>query len=198
MREAMTAMTAVTMTATVALAAGGGAAAVQGAGEGHAAHGLRMGGQFEAPSGGGVLQAVTYDEELVPAGARIGVGQRVTNGTMVVSVAVEGVEPGHAFGVHVHTAPCTADPDDAGGHYQHRPGEEPWRANPRNEVWLDLTADASGRGAEEARHGWVFREGEARSVVLHEHATAVGGHHGGTPGDAGERVACFTVPFAGE
>jgi Cu-Zn family superoxide dismutase len=186
------------MTAAVAAAA-----AAAGPVVGEAASGLEMGGRFEAAAGGGGggggdIQAVTYNEELVPAGARIGVGQRVTNGTMTVRVEVEGVQSGHTFGVHVHTAPCTADPDDAGGHYQNRPGEEPWRANPDNEVWLDLTADASGRGAVEARQEWVFRDGEARSVVLHEHATETGGHHGGTPGDAGERVACFTVPFTGE
>jgi Cu-Zn family superoxide dismutase len=178
-----------TVVATVALLA-----AVPGEGS----YGLRARGEFGPPGGAGVLTAVTYDEELVPAGATITVDQRITGGdSMAVSVTVEGARAGHTFGAHVHTDPCTADPDAAGAHYQNAPGEEPWRANPRNEVWLDFTTDTSGLGAATARQEWVFREGGARSLVLHEHATSSGGHHGETPGDAGERVACFTVPFAG-
>jgi superoxide dismutase, Cu-Zn family len=141
--------------------------------------------------------AVTYDEALVPHGAGITVGQRVDDGRMVIEVEADGVRRGHTFGVHVHTDPCGADPDAAGDHYQDRPGEQPWRANPHNEVWLDFTADEAGSGGGEVRQEWIFRDGGARSVVLHEHVTDTGLHHDGAPGDAGDRVACFTVPFAG-
>ncbi|MEO3751012.1 superoxide dismutase family protein [Streptomyces sp. B6B3] len=150
-----------------------------------------------APVEDGTPVALTYDATLVPAGAAITVTQhQVGEGTMV-AVAVDGVAPGHTFGGHVHTEPCADDPAAAGGHYQDRPGEDPGLANPGNEVWLDFTADASGDGRAVALQDWSFREGGAGSVVLHEHATETG-HHGGTPGHAGDRVACVTVPFVGE
>lgn len=160
---------------------------------------LRARGSFAPTDGSGALQAVTYDEELVPAGARIRLSQRIAEGPdagMMIEMAVDGVREGHTFGVHVHTDPCGADPDASGDHYQNEPGDEPWRANPRNEVWLDFTADRQGGGEARSRQDWIFRPGEANSVVLHEHATETG-HHGGMPGEAGDRVACFTVPFTG-
>ncbi len=144
----------------------------------------------------GTPVALTYDETLVPAGSGVTVTQHEVSGRTVVSVAVEDVAPGHTFGGHVHTAPCADDPAAAGGHYRHQSGDEPELANPTNEVWLDLTTDGSGAGGAVAVQDWLFREGEARSVVLHEHATDAG-HHGGTPGFAGDRVACVTVPFGG-
>ncbi|KAB8170822.1 superoxide dismutase family protein [Streptomyces sp. 3MP-14] len=148
-----------------------------------------------APNGTG---AVTYDEELVPAGADIAVLQWLGEGRTRVELRVEGVNPGHTYGAHVHTNPCGDAPEDSGPHYQNRPGEGAEAANPanpENEVWLDLTADGQGAGVATARQNWLFREGEAGSVVIHERATSHG-HHG-TPGDAGARVACFTVPFRG-
>jgi Cu-Zn family superoxide dismutase len=139
-----------------------------------------------------VLRAVTYDETLVPSGATIEVGQRITGDRMSVEVTLRGVLPGHTYGAHVHTEPCGADPAAAGGHYQNEPGV----VNEHNEVWLDFTADENGAGQAVSRHDWIFREGEAGSVVVHEHATSTG-RDGTTPGDAGDRVACLTVPFAG-
>lgn len=83
--------------------------------------------------------------------------------------------------MHVHTSPCGADPAAAGPHYQHRPAAT---ADPVNEVWLDFRTDEEGDGRAEALHGWGFREGGARSVIIHDRQ-----------GGAGERAACFTVPF---
>ncbi|SOD60200.1 superoxide dismutase, Cu-Zn family [Streptomyces zhaozhouensis] len=151
-------------------------------------------GEF-APVGAGGTDAVTYDEELVAAGATVEVVQWVGDGRTRVELRVDGLVPGHTYGTHVHTEPCGPDPADSGPHYQHEPSDRPGAANPSNEVWLDLTADGEGAGAATARQDWYFRAGEANSVVVHEHATSRG-HHG-TPGDAGARVACFTVPFRG-
>lgn len=153
--------------------------------------------RFASPSGDTVPTAVTYDESLVPEGARISVKQRVKNGRMAIRLQVAGVEPGYTFGAHVHTAPCGVDPAEAGGHYQNEPGEDPELATPENEVWLDVTTDADGAGSSVARQDWVFREGEAGSVVLHELPTSTG-EDGHVPGHAGDRAACFTVPFYGE
>ncbi|MDT0266758.1 superoxide dismutase family protein [Streptomyces sp. DSM 44915] len=163
------------------------------------ASGWSWSGVFAAPAGdfrpAVVEAAVTYDEELVPAGAAIAVTQRVVEGRTRVELRVEGVNPGHTYGAHVHTSPCGDRPGDSGPHYQDEPSDDPRAANPENEVWLDVTADGRGAGRSTARQDWLFRADEAHSVVLHEHATATG-HHG-TPGDAGARVACFTLPFQG-
>jgi Cu-Zn family superoxide dismutase len=129
--------------------------------------------------------AFTYNKKLVPVGSWVQVGQRTApGGATTVTLRVEGLKPGHAYGVHVHTKPCAADPAAAGGHYQHKPSTDPAAVNPRNEVWLDFTTDRKGSGKASAHHSWGFRQGEAGSVVIHDE-----------PGSAGARVGCFTVPF---
>ncbi|MGK5531365.1 superoxide dismutase family protein [Streptomyces sp. URMC 129] len=173
------------------LATAGTAVAADGPGVGL----LLASGQFEpVPAAADeVPEAVTYDEELVPEGAVILVTESVVAGTTTIKVLVSGLVPGHTYGTHIHTDPCGADPAASGGHYQDVPGV----ATPENEVWLDLTADESGVGAAVAHQDWVFREGGANAIVLHEHATSHG-HDGEEPGTAGDRAACFTVPLAGE
>ncbi|OEV02878.1 hypothetical protein AN216_13765 [Streptomyces oceani] len=158
---------------------------------------MRASGEFGPAGADG--KAVTYDERLVPHGAGVKVTQRADRDGMSVAVRVRGVAADHTFGVHVHTGVCTADPDAAGPHYQNvrdpePPSTDPEYANPRNEVWLDFTSDDDGTARSAAWHPWQFRPGEARSVVLHERATS---SEPGEAGMAGERVACFTVPFMG-
>ncbi|HET6858738.1 MAG TPA: superoxide dismutase family protein [Streptomyces sp.] len=143
---------------------------------------LRAEGRFAPPGALIPSDAVTYDMELVPAAAFIEVEQKSDASGTHVRARVRGVRPGHAYGAHVHTAPCGARPEDAGPHYQHV--LDPDRVDPANEVWLDFTADARGEGAASAHHAWGLRPGEARSVVIHR-----------APGGGGERVACFSVPF---
>ncbi|MEU5362638.1 superoxide dismutase family protein [Streptomyces sp. NPDC005925] len=148
---------------------------------------MRTAARFAPPTAFVPSAAVTYDNDLVPAGSGIEVRQEMRTGgarTTTVRLRVTGLRPGHAYGAHVHREPCGADPAAAGGHYQHRPSGDPAAVNPRNEVWLDFTADGRGGGTASARHDWGFRRGQASSVVLH-----------GAPGGSGVRVACFTVPF---
>lgn len=114
-----------------------------------------------------------------------------------VFLALRGVAPHHHFGIHVHTKPCGTKPDSSGPHYQNakdpkQPSVNPTYANPRNEVWLDLTTNGSGDGRSQSFVKWHFRPGEARSVVIHEHATST---KAGKAGMAGDRVACINVPF---
>ncbi|WP_346427622.1 superoxide dismutase family protein [Streptomyces sp. AcE210] len=181
--------------AAAVLAAGSGAAAggtegggtVGGATVDLGGYGVRGAARFSPPNAFVASPALTYDMELVPAGARIEVVQRAGHGR--VSVRVERLAAGRAYGAHAHQGECGGDPAAAGGHYQRRedpvqPSTDPACANPENEVWLGFTTDAHGAGAATARQGWEFRPGEARSVVLH-----------GMPGGAGARIACFTVPF---
>ncbi|MFJ5043299.1 superoxide dismutase family protein [Streptomyces sp. NPDC088719] len=142
---------------------------------------MRAAGVFSPPGSFVPSDALTYDTRLVPAGARIEVTEFADPSGTRVGTRLRGLVPGRAYGMHVHTSPCGADPAAAGPHYQHRPAAT---ADPVNEVWLDFRTDEEGDGRAEALHGWGFREGGARSVIIHDRQ-----------GGAGERAACFTVPF---
>ncbi|GGV14743.1 superoxide dismutase family protein [Streptomyces spectabilis] len=142
---------------------------------------VRAEGRFAPPTAFVPSSAITYDQRLVPAASWIEVTQRSDQRGTRVSLRVKGLEPGYAYGVHVHQKPCGADPAAAGPHYQNEPGP----MNPENEVWLDFTAGKSGSGKASALHDWGFRRGEAAAVVLHREQ-----------GGAGDRLACFSVPFA--
>lgn len=63
-------------------------------------------------------------------------------------------------------------------------------ANPQNEVWLDVTTRADGRGSSVATHPWAFAP-PPRSLVIHATTTKTGP---ADAGDAGARVACLTLP----
>ncbi|MGR4853429.1 superoxide dismutase family protein [Streptomyces sp. LARHCF252] len=148
-------------------------------------HSVRAEARFDVPGAADRSAALTYDRSLVPVDSWIEVRQHTApGGPTTVRLKVAGMKPGHAYGVHVHRKPCGADPEAAGGHYQHRPSSDPQHVSPDNEVWLDFTADQRGAGTASARHDWGFRPGEASSVVIHD-----------VPGGAGARAACFTVPF---
>ncbi|MFE2676057.1 superoxide dismutase family protein [Streptomyces hygroscopicus] len=160
--------------------------------------------------------AVTYDKSLVPTSASVfiaearvggkgmehhegasGGAQHGKHGGTFVFLSLRGVAADHHFGIHVHTKPCGAKPDEAGPHYQNtkdpkQPSTNPKYANPHNEVWLDLTTNSAGKGYSKAWVKWHFRSGQARSVVIHKHAT---GTTSGKAGEAGARVACINVPF---
>ncbi|MFD8728420.1 superoxide dismutase family protein [Streptomyces sp. NPDC059611] len=143
---------------------------------------MRADGVF-SPSGSFVpSDALTYDTALVPAAARIEITHYADRTSHRVGTRLRGLVPNRAYGMHVHTSPCAADPASAGPHYQHRTSAT---ADPDNEVWLDFRTDGKGNGEAEARHEWGFRDGGARSVIVHD-----------AQGGAGKRVACFTVPFA--
>ncbi|MGK5684409.1 hypothetical protein [Actinoplanes sp. URMC 104] len=141
--------------------------------------------------------AITYDPAVVPPGASATVSIAENPRGMDVRVQAAGLIPRRAYGAHLHTAPCTAVPDDAGPHYQHRadpskPSVDPSYANPRNEVWLDFTADGYGTATASSALGWTFAaDRPARSLVLHAQATRTGP---GVAGTAGPRVACLTLP----
>lgn len=144
-------------------------------------------------------EAVTYDRAKVPSGASIAVTREVEDDDTTVRLRVSGLLPNRTYGAHVHTGQCGARPADSAPHYQHRKAPaksvaDPRYANPRNEVWLDFTTDAEGNGEAVSEQDWTFRPGEARSVVLHDERT---GTAQGSAGEAGARLACFTVPFNG-
>ena len=145
-------------------------------------------------------RAITYDPKVVPPGATAQLTIARTAGGTTVRLTAAGLVPRRAYGAHLHTRPCTATPDDAGPHFQHSPDPkaaasppsvDPAYANPRNEVWLDFTADARGTGTAGTNQNWTFDEIEpARSLVLHAEHTRTAAARAGT---AGPRVACLTL-----
>lgn len=111
------------------------------------------------------------------------------DGATRVRLMVTGLPPGRTFGAHVHTGTCAADPAASGGHYQHSTGASGPLA--QREVWLDVTADARGRGVATTTVPWTFAPGTAGSVVIHALPTDP------QTGAAGARLACTTVAFGG-
>ncbi|WP_433829609.1 superoxide dismutase family protein [Actinoplanes sp. CA-015351] len=143
--------------------------------------------------------AVTYDAVAVPVGATAEVSVSAKKGGVVVKATVSGLVPGRKYGAHLHNNPCTADPAEAGPHYQHRvdpaagpgkPSVDPAYANPANEVWLDLTTDSEGAAVATSVQQWRFDAARPPwSFVLHAEGTHTGHGEAGT---AGARLACLT------
>jgi superoxide dismutase, Cu-Zn family len=157
-------------------------------------HSIQVSETFQSGPG----PAVTYDEGLVPAGARGAVQSRSGEGTTTVMLAVRGLERNRVYGAHVNMQPCGAAADDAGGHFQYsadpvQPSVDPTFANPQNEIWLDLTTDDTGAGSTESTVAWTFpNDRRPKSVVLHSDRTS---SEPGDAGVAGDRVACISVDF---
>jgi Cu-Zn family superoxide dismutase len=146
--------------------------------------------------------AITYAPAVVPPGATAALAITRTPYGMTVRLTAGGLVPRRAYGAHLHTEPCTGVPDAAGPHYQHMhdpkagssppPPPDPAYANPRNEVWLDFTADATGVAGAVSEQRWAFDPGQRpRSLVLHADPTRTAV---GVAGTAGARVACLTLP----
>jgi Cu-Zn family superoxide dismutase len=143
--------------------------------------------------------AITYDPAVVPPGATAELTITDLPYGTEVRLRAEGLIPSRAYGAHLHTRPCTGVPDEAGPHYQHHqdpkpPSVNPVYANPKNEVWLDFTADGKGVGAALSVHGWDFAPSTPpRSLILHAEHTRT---EPGEAGKAGSRAACLTLPGA--
>jgi superoxide dismutase, Cu-Zn family len=157
-------------------------------------HSVQVSETFQSGTG----TAITYDQQLVPAGARGAVQSRSGEGTTTVMLAVRGLEKHRVYGAHVHTQPCGEQPDDAGPHFQYsadpvQPSTDPTFANSQNEIWLDLTTDETGAGSTESTVAWTFPDDRRpKSVVVHADQTS---SEPGEAGTAGGRVACVSVDF---
>ena len=147
---------------------------------------------------GSAAPAWTYDAAQVPAGSRAKVVVTPLSGDRTqVNLEVSGLQANRPYGAHVHVKPCGATGDAAGPHYQNTkdpvtPSVDPKYANPKNEVWLDLTTDGSGNGSAHSVVDWRVRPGQAGSIVIHKEHTQT---HAGHAGTAGARLACVDVPF---
>jgi Cu-Zn family superoxide dismutase len=141
--------------------------------------------------------AITYDPAVVPPGAVATLTLDRRSDGLGVRLAVSGMVPRRSYGAHLHTASCTAVPDQAGPHYQHvqdprKPSVDPSYANPDNEVWLDFTADDKGAAVVTATQRWAVDPARPpRSLIVHAQSTRT---QAGMAGTAGPRVACLSVP----
>lgn len=105
------------------------------------------------------------------------------NGKTIVTLHVRGLPANRAFGAHVHILGC--DNNKAGGHYRNDPAGP---ATPENEIWLDFTSNAAGRGQAHAVVDFAIRPGAANAVVIHD-------RHTDAAGAAGAKLACLNVGF---
>lgn len=144
--------------------------------------------------------AFTYDSNLAPVGAELAVDVKSGAESSTVVLTVTGLVPDRGYAAHAHTEACGDTGDAAGPHFQHEadPKADPDKpkaayANPKNEVWLDLTADAEGNGTSEATVPFALNaEATPKSVVVHaEEKTATAD---GEAGKAGDRLACLSIP----
>jgi Cu-Zn family superoxide dismutase len=117
------------------------------------------------------------------------------DGKTIVTLDVWGLPPGREFGSHVHQLACANT--KAGPHYQNltptppTPVSDPAFANPDNEIWLDFTTNAAGRGEAHATVDWVIRPDGANAVIVHDMHT----HTEPPAGTAGPKLACLDVDF---
>jgi len=79
----------------------------------------------------------------------------------VVSAHFSGLQPGHAYGIHVHNGTCA----DYAGHYKYDPAQT--AATRANEVWLDVFANRAGRGGDTVVVRPLNTSGPL-SIVIHE------------------------------
>lgn len=151
---------------------------------------------------GAAVTAFTYDHEAAPPGAELELEVIGGDGVTTVRLAADLLQPDRGYAAHAHTEPCGKKGTDAGPHYQHevdpaatpeRPSVDPAYANPRNEIWLELTTDSRGNGLAETTVPFAFDDRAPSSIVLHEHPTTE--TEQGRAGSAGGRIACFTAPF---
>ena len=107
-------------------------------------------------------------------------------GRTLVTLHVDGLPAGRSFGAHLHRDSCASA--FGGPHYQAPDPANPVAANADadHEVWLDLTANAAGRGRALAAVPFAV-QGGARAVVVHQ------GEHTMVGGTAGQRLACIDV-----
>ncbi|MEO8106817.1 MAG: superoxide dismutase [Actinomycetes bacterium] len=143
--------------------------------------------------------AWTYNDDMLPAGARLSVHVAYPgDGMSVVTLTVKGVRANREYGAHAHKAACTSNGADALGHFQYLANPDllnptdPTYANPTNEIWLDLQTNSAGNATSKAVVPWQPDVTRPMSVVIHEMHTGTGP---GDAGTAGARLACMTVPF---
>jgi hypothetical protein len=96
---------------------------------------------------------------------------RTGDGRTHISVQVSGLEPGAAYGSHVHNKAC--NDQRGGGHYQDQVGGS---TTPPNELWpssdsqnpaAGLIANSAGRATGHGTAPWTARP-DAQSVVIHQ------------------------------
>ena len=158
-----------------------------------------------ALAGAGVFRAAGPVEELtagensvlLPDGAAARVQYVATaDGRTRVTLHLTGFAPHHTYGAHAHVEACDPGGLEGGKHFQRVPVAAGGAVDAHNEVWLDVTTNASGNGHASSVHDWQIEPGRGpRSVIIHAEQTSTG--TGDKPaGTAGPKLACLAAqPF---
>jgi Cu-Zn family superoxide dismutase len=139
---------------------------------------------------------VAYDPALVPVGPRGTISARVAGTITTVTLEVSGLQPNRQYGAYAHTKRAARRGRTAGPHFQFAPDPvtssvDPAYANPKNEIWLDLTTDAHGAGRAASIVDWALpADRRAESAIIHAMPTSTAPDSAGT---AGDRAACITL-----
>ncbi|MPY77121.1 MAG: superoxide dismutase [Actinophytocola sp.] len=160
-------------------------------------HSLSHDGTLAVP--GKATDGFTYDTKLAPVGTEMAIDMRSFKGKSTFGLKVSGLLPNRGYAAHAHTENCGSNGDIAGPHFQHKPvpknasDTDPKYANPNNEIWLDLRTDAKGNGSSEAKLPFAITDwSRPKSVVVH--AAKKTSTAPGMAGEAGDRIACLTLP----
>lgn len=129
---------------------------------------------------GEVTRLSAATPQLVPDGAAARIQSvALADGRMRTTLHLTGFAADRTYGAHGHVAGCA---QAGGGHWQFDPTGA---VDAVNEIWLDVTTNASGNGHATAVHDQQFRPGTGPgSVILHRHATDAAGK-------AGDKLACL-------
>ncbi|MGH3912507.1 MAG: superoxide dismutase [Pseudonocardiaceae bacterium] len=150
---------------------------------------------------GQISNAFTYDAAVAPIGALLRLTLTASSETTTATFDASGLLPNRGYAVHLHSNSCGLVGEAAGPHFQHRvdpaatpetPSTDPQFANPSNEVWLDVRTDATGAGRSSTVVLFPLTDRVPASVVVHEEMMTA--TDPGKAGNAGDRVACFTLP----
>lgn len=160
-----------------------------------------LSGQATLASPGQISNAFTYDPAVAPVGARLTLTLPVSSEATMATFDASGLLPNRGYAVHLHSNPCGLVGETAGPHFQHHvdpaatpetPSTDPQFANPRNEVWLDVRTDGTGAGRSSTEILFALTDRLPASLVIHEEMVTA--TEPGKAGNAGDRVACFSLP----
>lgn len=166
-------------------------------------HEVTRSGTLTAPDSG--EDPYTYDQELAPLEASMEVESMSTDDSTDVVLRVEDLLPDRGYAAHAHASECGDNGEAAGPHFQDEedpeatpedPSTDPDYANAENEIWLDFETDGDGDAESDTTVPFTFNDRAPESVVIHEEEET--STEPGSAGEAGDRVACLSVPFGDE
>jgi Cu-Zn family superoxide dismutase len=122
-------------------------------------------------------KAITYDPDLAPIGAAMTATVTPTSEGSTADVTVFGLVPNRGYVVFAHTKACGSTASVAGARFHYRPDPavlsrmaptESERANPVNEISLNVRTDATGAGTSRTTVPFIPTDLAPASMVVHD------------------------------